>query len=139
MPLLAGLAVLVILALGGGAAVYFLSGDGGASSDEGGIRRTAAELARKGLNCMQTTPVKESVAPAQERVKCATGGGSDAVVSTFENADAARKDADRVLDKQSSGAKKERGLVVGPYWTVNCSLRQVCEGAQDYLDGELLS
>ncbi|GAA0279142.1 hypothetical protein GCM10009539_78720 [Cryptosporangium japonicum] len=139
-PLWVGLSVLVLVVVAGGTAVFFATtSDAGASAAENGKRRTAAELARKGLNCMQTTPVTEGVAPAQERVKCSTGGGGDAVVSTFDSASAARQDADQAFGKLSRSAKKERGVVVGPYWTVSCSFRQVCEGARDYLDGELLS
>ncbi|MFG1926984.1 hypothetical protein [Cryptosporangium sp. NPDC048952] len=138
--MLIGLAVLVLVAVAGGAAVFFATGANGSSEAPApGSRRTAAELARKGLNCMQTTPVTSGLAPAQERVKCATGGGGDAVVSTFENASTARKEAERAFEKLSDADKKERGVVVGSYWTVSCSFRQVCETAGDYLKGELLS
>ncbi|WP_035851316.1 hypothetical protein [Cryptosporangium arvum] len=138
-PLWVGLAVLVVLVVAGAAVFFATSGDAGASAADNGKRRSAAELARKGLNCMQTTPVTQGVAPAQERVKCQTGGGGDAVISTFDSASAARKDAEQAFAKLSSTAKKDRGLVFGSYWTVSCSFRQVCEGARDYLDGEMMS
>lgn len=138
-PLLVALAVVVVLALGAGAVALLTGGGDNAESAPDGQRRTAAELARKGLNCAQTEPVKTGVSPATERVKCATGGGSEAVVSTFENASVARKDAEAAMAKLSDGDRADRGIVVGSYWTVNCSLRQVCEGAKEFLDGEMLT
>jgi len=139
--LVAVIVAALLLVVGGGvAAASRVLGSGDAASDTDQPRRTTAELARKGLNCNQPKPVTESVEPAQERLSCATGGGSTAIVSTFANGKTARADAEQAQKRLEDEGKWEgAAILVGPYWTVSCTMLVVCESAQGYLDGDLRS
>lgn len=142
--MLAGALALVLLLAGAvTAGVLLLGGDDAPSgAADSGPRVPASELATTHVfGC--TAPVRSTDNPtggALERVSCEAYGGHDVVVSTYPDAATARKDGEAVrkasyeLDVATGSA-----LLVGPYWTMNCSMRVDCETAQATAGGDLLA